>query len=106
MKPATEQDWQAEITGYASCTDGEQPVCQVIDGRRIIAEFLPADMANLIAAAPDLYRALQNLIAYAAREIGVEPDEAISGHFKEAREALNKATTHENKNNETCTAKT
>lgn len=106
MKPATEQDWQAEITGYASCTGGKQPVYHVTDGRRIIAEFLPADMANLIAAAPNLYRALQNLIAYAAREIGVEPDEAIGGHFKEARAALNKAAAQENTNNETCTAKT
>lgn len=91
MKPVTEQDWQAEITGYASCTGGKQPVCHVTDGHRIIAEFLPADMANLIAAAPDLYRALQNLIAYAAREIGVAPREAVGGHFREAREALEKA---------------
>jgi hypothetical protein len=97
MATAVEQDWEAQVTGETTLADGStQNVYQVTNGRWLIAEFMPEDVAKLAAAAPDLYRALKNLIAYAAQEIGVEPDEAIGGHFREARAALAKAEPAQN----------
>jgi len=92
MSTSIEQNWEAQVTGQTTLGDGStQDVYQVTNGRWLIAEFMPEDVAKLAAAAPDLYRALKNLIAYAAQEIGVKPDEATGGHFREAREALAKA---------------
>jgi len=47
--------------------------------------------AALIAAAPELLAALKGLIEYAAREIGMDPAEAVGGYFKPARDAIAKA---------------
>jgi hypothetical protein len=92
MSTAIEQNWEAQVTGEITLADGgTQNVYQVTNGRWLIAEFMPEDVAKLAAAAPDLYRALKNLLMYAAQEIGVEPDEAIGGYFREARAALTKA---------------
>ena len=46
---------------------------------------------HLIAAAPELLEALKGLIDYAAREIGIDPAEAVGGYFKPARDAIAKA---------------
>lgn len=47
--------------------------------------------ARLIAAAPDLLAALEDLVGYAAAEIGIPPNEAVGGAFKQARAAIAKA---------------
>ena len=46
--------------------------------------------ARLIAAAPELLDALEALIAYAAQEIGLDPEECVGGPFAPARAAIAK----------------
>ena len=70
--------------GYADSAETIADVRHKPDGES-------AANAALIAAAPELLEALRGMIDYAASEIGIEPEEAVGGHFKAARAAIAKA---------------
>lgn len=103
MNKHTAGPWQIEPVAATLSTNQSDFLITHSDGelRSHIARLFDSSLcdehgttsanARLIAAAPDLLAALEDLVGYAAAEIGIPPNEAVGGAFKQARAAIAKA---------------
>ena len=78
--------WLAELVGTTGSRDNPEDVYEITNGYTRIAENVHARDANLIAAAPDLYAALEALLIMS--DSGPQPrkfDEALSWRANDER---------------------